>query len=242
MDSVFDAAFGFFGALLYLPIVAVLIGGCAAAVVGRRPWFHWRIFGVLTLVFLSPLLAKTVVDFRIPNGNLAHLVTASVCAIFVPTQRDASERRWRSYGAWLLTLSLLALCCALCVIALGIVLEVDEGLALILMQFVAIHRMAWDAVHCLRRGSPPPPRPLRNRFRGLRIAVSVLCRVVTILTWLWFAVAVSFLAISRDWDAGGAFALLALPIFVGVVWAMRSIFLEVRAPDPVLNADRPASF
>lgn len=153
-------------------------------------------------------------------------------------QTDAFERRWRTQGAWLLSLSLLV---SLCVLVLGAAIFRESVIASLLWtlpQVVTIHRMASDAIFSLREGASPPLRPVRKTFAGMRAVGSVGCRVATVVSWIVCLVLCSKLGILL----ASMSSALAPSIVAGILWGIRSIFEEVRAPNPVLADERPIAF
>ncbi len=232
-----------------LPAVALAIGVVSG--VGKKPWLHWRLFGAMVLVLQGPSLVNQGLGLgtlRPPSYVSAFWVVFGVVALFFPGEGDQRGRRWRTFGAVLLSLTALA---GLCVVCLSVILIASGpevaglGLLLAMLQSVTVFRMGADAFHCLREGSPPMPRPRRSERGVLRFVASIVCRTSTVVVWGvpagFFAICALVGGCTVGSPAIFGFALVPA-VLAGVLWSTTSIIRELRAPRPELQDATPAVF
>lgn len=180
---------------------------------------------------------------------------AAICGIMafvVPSPKQGVPSGWRTVGALLFSLAVFA---GFCVsvqtwVLFGGSSLGDLGLLCVAMavpQAFAFLRMCWEAGHCLRTGTAPPPRPEGVERSGVRFFGSLACRTSTALYWgvlsLWLLMLI--LRSGVAWVRGPVveFSFLVLPLaLVLVAWCVWSSVREIRAPRLDFSGEKPASF
>lgn len=237
-----------------LPAMALAFGA-GFSVFKKKPWLHWRGFGGLVLALQGPSFmyhASGDALLREPAFYAAGFwVALGGVALFVPVRGHGSERRWRTFGAMLLSLAALAVWSVVAV-SVGLATAGGQlgasGVMLVVAQAVTAFRMGADGFHCLLEGSAPMPRPLRNRLVGVRFVGSIVCRAAAVVLWGLPAFGVAMCGFEpprygRLWILGSTFGAVVAPaVLVGVLWSVVSIVREGHAPSPELDHEPPAVF
>lgn len=232
-----------------LPYVAMVIGWLFARRSGK-PWFHHRVFGAIHLLLSVPALVMFAVFHPELGIEMACVsgagALASCYALTRTSPEPTSERKWRTLGAWLMALALLAYWCVGCV-AIAPILTWPESapleIAVFALQLVVIGRMWNQGLQCLRRGMTPVWRPARGSWAALQTALSILLRGLSAL--LWLALSAMLFVFSAEWAFGDDFIFrswLVPAVCLGAIWAFGSAVMEAWSVPPDHDSSRPEAF
>lgn len=233
-----------------LPYVAMVIGWLFAWRSGK-PWFHHRVFGAIHLLLSVPALVMFAVfhpDLGIEMASVSGAGALASCYALTRTSPErTSERKWRTLGAWLMALALLACWCVGC-LAIAPILTRPRSIPLavslfVMLQLVVIGRMGSQGLQCLRRGMAPVWRPAHVSWAALQTALSISLRVLSALLWLALS-AVSFDYVAKR-AFGGDFIFrswLVPAVCLGAIWAFGSAVMEAWSMPPDHDSSRPEAF